>query len=383
MNRTFKTRIYPNKKQVSYLRGCCGFSRFAYNTCLAMWNDEYKNGGKPNFYSVKKTFNARKKTEFSWTYEYSKCIGEAAVQDLSRGFASFFKSKAKHPKFHKKGVRESFRIDGSAIKVEGRHLVLPKGLILKMAKPIRYVDYTKIYNVTILEKAGMWFAAISCEVPDTTSESQAVVGIDLGCHVLMALSDGTTVENPRWYRRREKRMKHLQRELTRKKKGSKNYTKAKQKLARYEYRTSCMRADYVHKATTAIADKYGAVFLEDLNVKGMTCNHKLAKSISDASMSMVASQLLYKTTVAKIDRWYPSSKTCSNCGCIQTMPLNKRTYVCPDCGAVIDRDVNAAINILHVGMANYPKLMPVEGVDTHVVERSRKQESSSNPIRFV
>ena len=383
MNRTFKTRIYPNDRQKTFLRGCCGFSRFSYNTCLAMWNDEYEAGGKPSYYSVKKAFNARKRSEFPWTYEYSKWIGEAAIQDLARGFSLFFKGVTKHPRFHKKGIRESFRIDGSAIKVDGRCLRLPKKLTLRMAEPFRYDNCTKIYNVTVSETAGRWFAAISCEVPDTASESQAAVGIDLGLHVLMALSDGSVVENPRWYRRRERRMKHLQRELSRKRKGSSNYQKAKARLAAYQYRTACMRADYVHKATTAVANRYGTVFLEDLNVKGMQRNHHIAKSISDASMSMTASQLAYKTKVGKVDRWYPSSKTCSNCGCIQDMPLSRRTYVCPDCGAVIDRDVNAAINILHVGMANYPELMPVEGVDAYVAERSVKQESSSEPTKFA
>ena len=383
MNRTFKTRVYPNNKQITYLNGCCGFSRFAYNHALAIWNEDYKNGEKPNYYSVKKKFNAQKKSDYPWMYEYSKWIGEAAIKDLECGFKSFFKGNAIHPKFHKKGIHDSFRIDGSAIKIDGKYLKLPKGLTLKMAEPLRYENCSKIYNVTVSKMAGMWFVAISCEVPDTASESQAAVGIDMGCHVLMALSDGTVVENPRWYRKREKRMKHLQRSLSRKKKGSRNYQKAKLELARYQYRTACMRSDYIHKATTGIADKYGVVFLEDLNIMGMTKNHSLAKSISDASMSMAMTQLSYKTTVAKIDRWYPSSKTCSNCGCIQDMPLTERTYVCPDCGAVIDRDVNAAINILNVGMANYPELMPVEGADAIMAERSGKQESISEHRRFA
>ena len=380
MNRTFKTRIYPNNVQESYLRGCCGFSRAAYNICLGMWNDDYDNGVIHNYYSIKKKFNARKKAEFPWMYEYSKWIGEAAIQDLANGFKSFFRGNTRHPRFHKKGVHDSFRIDGSAVKVDGRYLRLPKGLTLKMAEPMRYQDCSKIYNVTVSKTAGRWFVSISCEVPDTACESQAAVGIDMGCHVLMALSDGTVVENPRWYRRRERRMKRLQRNLSRKHKGSSNWKKAKEELARYQYRTACMRADYVHKATTAIAAEYGIVFLEDLNVKGMARNHRLAKSISDASMSMAASQLSYKATVARIDRWYPSSKTCSNCGCVQDMPLSERTYECPDCGAVIDRDVNAAINILNVGMANYPELMPVEDADA-TAERPVKQESSGRPIR--
>lgn len=377
MNRTFKTRVYPNNVQESYLRGCCGFSRFAYNACLAMWNEDYEAGVKHNYYSIKKKFNARKKAEFTWTYEYSKWIGEAAIQDLANGFKSFFRGNARHPKFHKKGIHDSFRIDGSAVKVEGKHLKLPKGLTLKMAEPLRYDDCTKIYNVTVSKRANMWFVSISCEVPDTADKSQAAVGIDVGSHVLMALSDGMIVENPKWYRGREKRMKHLQRELSRKKRGSKNWYKAKDRLAKFQYRTACLRADYIHKATTSIVRRYGVVFLEDLNVKGMRANHCYAKSVSDASLAMIASQFEYKADVGRIDRWYPSSQVCSSCGCRQPMPPEKRTYRCPDCGAVIDRDVNAAINILHVGMANYPELMPVEGVDANMAERSAKQESSS------
>ena len=377
MIRSFKTRLYPNDVQRSYLNGCCGLSRFVYNECLVMWDNDHKVGINHNYYSIKKLLNARKKTDFPWMYKYSKWIAEAAIQDLANGFKAFFRGKAGHPKLHKKGVKDSFRIDGSVVKIDGRRIKLPKGLTLRMAEPLRYDDCTKVYNVTVSKRADMWFVAIACEVPDTASESQAAVGIDVGSHVLMALSDGTVVENPRWYRRRERRLRHLQRELSRKRRGSKNRRKAKDRLARYQYRTACMRADYIHKATTSIARRYGTVFLEDLNVRGMQANHKLAKSIADASLSMVASQFEYKARVGRIDRWYPSSKTCSNCGCVQDMPLSNRTYRCPDCGMVMDRDVNAAINILTVGMANYPELMPVEGTRTLLSEQSpTKQESN-------
>ena len=171
-------------------------------------------------------------------------------------------------------------------------------------------------------------------------------------------------------------MRHRQTELARKREGSKDWLKAKDRLAKFPYRTACMRADYIHKATTAIARRYGTVFLEDLNVKGMCANHCYAKSVSDASFAMIASQFEYKARVGRIDRWYPSSQVCSSCGCRQPMPPDIRTYECPDCGAVMDRDVNAATNILHVGMANYPELMPVEGVEAVEVERSAKQESN-------
>ena len=370
---------------------CCGASRFAYNTCLAKWNEDYESSEqvKHNRFSIKKWFNSRKNDDFPWVYEYSKWIYEAAIQDLDKAFKNFFKGNCNHPKFHKKGIRDSFRIDGSVVKIDGKHLKLPKSQVYKMAEELRY-DAEKIYNVTVSKVVDMWFASISCEVPDQPRESQSgCVGIDLGLKELATLSDGTVIENPRWLRRRERRQKHLQRELARKKKGSKNHKKAKLKLARYQYRTACMRQDYMHKSTTKIANEYEVVFLEDLNVRGMVKNHHLAKSVADASFGEFLRQLEYKTNVARIDRFYPSSKTCSCCGHVQDMPLSRRVYECPSCGMSLDRDLNASINILNVGMANYPEVMPVEGVEVKqfyfdwLAERSAKQESNSKSNRFA
>lgn len=367
MRRAFKTRLKVNDRTATILSQWCGCARLAYNTCLAQWNDMYRQGLKPNYYAVKKWFNSIKRERFPFIMDVSKWAVEAAVKDLSDAFGRLFRKQNRHPKFHKKGAHDSFRIDGSVVRVEGNKVCLPKKLTLTMHERFRYEHIaTKIYNVTVSHRAGYWFISITCEIPDMVRENQAkrAVGIDLGVKELATCSDGTVIANPKTLRKRERRKKHLQRALARKQHGSKNRQKARNKLARYEYHTACKRYDWLHKHTTRIANENSVVFMEDLNVRGMLANHSLAKSISDASFGEITRQLSYKTTVRKIDRYYPSSKKCSQCGAVQDMPLSARTYECPSCGLVMDRDMNAAVNILHVGMANYPELMPVED-DNH------------------
>ena len=379
MIRTHKIRLRVNNKQDAYLAQCSGTARYAYNKCLEKWNADYAsdNQTRHNFYSIKKWFNSQKKENCPWVYGYSKWVCDYAILYLAQGFTSFFKGNAKHPRFHKKGEKESFTIDGSVVKIEGKILHLPKKQSYKMTENLRF-DAIKICSVTILRQADRWFVSICCEVPDMTRDSQSgYVGIDLGIKELATLSDGTVVHNLRWLQNREKRLKHLQRELARKQKGSRNYAKAKKRLVKYHYHTACQRRDYLHKATTDIANRYEKVFMEDLNVSDMQKNHYLAKSISDASFNEFVRQIEYKTCLEKIDRFYPSSKTCSSCGYVQDMPLHKRTYDCPYCGLSLDRDLNASINIRNVGMANYPELMPVEELEAFMAETSAKQESSN------
>lgn len=383
INRSHKVELKVNNREAARLRQWCGISRFVYNQGLEIWNKMYSSGEKPNYYSVKKHFNAIKQEAYPFVLVASKWVTEAALQDLDRGFRSFYKHTAKHPRFHKRGIHDSFRIDGSVISVEGKLLKLPKKLVLRLKEPFRFEnDCNKIHNITISYQAGRWFASIACSIEGSVCENQGAepfntankeaVGIDMGIKTLATLSDGTKVDNPKIYHIREKRHKHLQRAVARKRRGSHNRCKAKNLLARYDYRTACMRHDWQHKYTSSIAKRYSVIFVEDLNVSGMEKNHCLAKSIADASMSSFITKLSYKTNVYKIDRFEPSSKTCSQCGSVQEMPLKKRIYDCPDCGLVIDRDLNAAINILHVGVANYPELMPVEGAN-----RSMKQESTT------
>lgn len=197
-------------------------------------------------------------------------------------------------------------------------------------------------------------------IPARENQGAGVLGVDVGVKSLAVCSDGTVIDNPKTLYRREKRKKHLQRMVARKQKGSNNQRKAKALLARYEYRTAVKREDWLHKASSRIARANRVCFMEDLNVKGMLSNHHLAKAVSDCSFNELHRQLAYKTTVREIDRWCPSSQLCSNCGSRKPMPLSERAYRCEQCGMVMDRDLNAALNILNVGMANYPELMPAE-----------------------
>lgn len=368
LRRAFKTRLNVNNRTGNMLTRWCGISRLAYNTCLMKWDADYRDSvAKHNYYSIKKWFNSIKYERFPFIAECSKWVPEAAIKDLQTGFTNLFRHRGNHPKLHRKGRNDSFRIDGSVVRIDGKTVRLPKRLTVRMMERIPNEGrITKINNVTVSHKAGLWFISINYETDMNVRENQAtgIVGIDLGLKTLAVCSDGTTVENPRILCKRERRKKHLQRIIARKRKGSENRRKAVALFARYEYHTACKRRDWLHKATRTIADRNAICFMEDLNVNGMLKNHHLAKAVSDGSFNEFKRQLAYKTQIRNIDRWYPSSQICSNCGMRKPMPLSKRTYECERCGLILDRDMNAAVNILHVGIANYPELMPAED-DNH------------------
>jgi putative transposase len=348
MLRAHKIRLYPNNRQESFLLEHCGCARKAYNVCLAKWDEDYLNSVKHNYYSIKKWFNGVKFDAYPYMYGVSKWAVEAAINDLDRAFKNFYRKNAEHPRFHKKGIRDSFRIDGSVIKINGCYLSLPKGLTLKMAEMLRYRDTKKIYNVTISHQAGMWFASIQCEVLGGENQAVGEVGIDLGVTDQAILSDGTVYGNIRVEQKYRRRIAHAQRDLHRKRKGSANRKKAQRKLAKVYYRMQCLRNDNIHKFTTEVTRKYGTVCLEDLNVSGMVKNHKMARSIEDVAFFEIRRQFEYKAKeVRYINRFAPSTKACSICGYInKTMTLVIREWVCPSCGTHHDRDKNAAQNIL-------------------------------------
>jgi putative transposase len=305
----------------------------------------------------------------------SKWAAEAATADLGAAFKKMYDKQNAHPKFHKKGVHDSFRIDGSAIKIDGNTLKLPKKLNVKMAEPLRY-EAIKIYNVTVSHTAGMWFASIQCEVPDSENQTSGKVGIDLGVKDLATLSDGTRYENPRVEKKHRKKIAHAQRRLHRRTKGSKNRRKAQKLLARAYYKAASARKDYTHKLTSEVSSKYAVICLEDLNVKGMQANHRLARAISDAALAEIRRQVEYKANeVRYVGRFEPSSKTCNACGHFkQDLTLAVREWVCPSCGMTHDRDVNAAINILRWAT---PKIKPVDR-HTNAKAAGMNQESNEN-----
>lgn len=353
MQRTHKMVIYPNNVQAGLLVGTCGCARFAYNWALAEWNRLYEAGEKTSQYDLRKRLNKIKRDEFPWMLEYTKCAPQNAIIDLGRAFDNFFAGRAGYPKFHKKGVHESFRVSSEAYRVDGNRIRLPKIGWIKMAEEFRYPG-AKLQSVTVSQSHGKWFASISCNTDIMTRGScgQGAVGIDMGVRE-HALSTGELIRLPRSYREAERTLKRAQQSLSRKSKGSSNYRKAKVRVQKIHGRIASIRADFTHKLSARLVDEFSLIGIEDLNVKGMLKNKHLAKSISDAGMAELRRQILYKaeesgSEVVIVDRWYPSSKTCSTCGAkAKRMPLSVREWDCPECGAHHHRDINAAINIMN------------------------------------
>ena len=350
MQRAHKIRLYPNNVQQTALLQHCGCARLSYNVCLAKWNADYANGIKHNYYSIKRWFNSVKREAYPFVYEVSKWACEAAIANLGTAYTNFLKGRTARPVFHKKGVRDSFRIDGSVVKAEGVRLYLPKGICIRMAEPLRYTP-NKIYNVTVSKTAERWFASIQCEideVPESENQAKGAVGIDLGISQHATLSDGTVFENINLERKERRKLSRAQRSLHRKQKGSKNRKKEQNRLATIYWRMANKRNDNIHKFTSTVTAIYATICLEDLNVAGMLQNHKLAKAVSDVAFGEVRRQFEYKAKAVRlIGRFEPTSKRCCECNKEHDMPLHKRRMQC-NCGNDKDRDHNAAINILRL-----------------------------------
>ena len=382
MKRSQKIRIYSNNKQGTFLRRSCGCARLAYNYCLAKWSEDYKNGIKHNYYTIKKHFNSIKRELFPFVYEVSKWGLEAAIKDLDKAFRNFYEKRAKYPKFHKKGVKDSFRIDGSVVSVQDGFLLLPKGLKLKMSEALRWSP-TKIYNVTISCTAGMWFVSINMEIPDVPCENQTgIVGIDIGLKEAAVLSDGQVFANPRLQQKHYKRLRQYSKSVSRKTKRSRNWSKAVRKISKFHYRRACCRNDWIHKFTSTVAKQYEVICLEDLNVSGMVQNHKLSKAILDVSFFEIRRQFEYKSKEVRfVDRFAPTSKKCSLCcdWVDEDLTLSDRMFVCQNCGNTMDRDINAAKNIVRWATPEKPVAKNALAKLLGLVKRSHGQEVNTEP----
>ena len=352
MHLSHKIRLSPNSAQKTYFQKAAGCTRLAYNWGLGEWSSQFKNGGKPTAYGLKKQFNSIKKAEFPFVYEVTKSACERAFFDLDSAFKSFFKKTSKYPRFKKRGKHDSFYISSQYIKLDKNRIKIPKLGWVNMTENLRLQG--RILSVTISKTAGMWFASIAVDIPDgvecSDNQVHSAVGIDLGISNLATLSDGIVFENPRVTKKYERRLRQLNKSLARKKKGSSNWNKAKQKVSKLHYKIKCVRLDSIHKMTTWITQNYSDICLEDLNIAGMLKNKWLSKAISDASFYEIKRQLQYKAIrVHFVDSWFPSTKLCMSCGQLHDMPLHKRVFKC-DCGVEdIDRDLHAAQNILRAG----------------------------------
>lgn len=370
-----KIRIYPSKEQVDLLNRTCGVSRFAWNWALDKWNKIYELGGKPNAMQIKLLFNKEKREnpDISWMYEVTKCAPEYAIKDLGEAFSKFFKGIAKHPKFHsKKNSRTSFSIANDKFRVEEDWCVLPKVGRVRMAETLRFNG--KIMKGTVSKRAGKWFLSITVDVSKDKTKNGKAIGIDLGLKTTLVLSNDLTY-NQVDLKKDNRRIKREQRKLSKKVLGSRNFKKQVQRLQVAYYKADCKKTDWIEKTTSEIAKDYECVALEDLNIKGMMKNRKLSGKFQQVSLYRVVERLKTKAShVVQIHRFLPSSKVCSNCGSIKKdLKLSDRQYTC-DCGLSIDRDLNAAINIVRWASSEFT-LVDKQNLDVLVVSDYIKNDT--------
>ena len=349
-----KIALDPTVKQERCFRRAAGTARFVWNWALAKWKELYEQGGKPHALQLKKLWNATKKDVFPWVYEAAKDVNQQPFAHLQKAFTRFFRGEAGYPHFKKKGIHDSFYISNDKLKVDGTRVYIPRLGWVRMREELRFDG--QILSATVSREVDRWFLSVQVEVGNYTRErtGDGIVGVDLGVTTLATLSTGEKIESPRPLRKLLKRLKTFQRRVSRKVTGAKNRRKAVERLARLHQRIKNLRHDTLHKLTSKLTSENQVVAIEDLHVQGMMANHALAQAVSDMGFHEFRRQLIYKaeltgTYVAVVDRWLPSSKTCSQCGTIhENLALATRMLRCT-CGLSIDRDHNAAINLAKVG----------------------------------
>jgi putative transposase len=371
--RGYKTELDPTGEHYVLLCQCAGIARYAYNYGLARKEEAYKNGEKYSYANdLQRELTARKHDDLPWLDAVSKWIVQNALRDLDVAFDNFFKkcklkAQGKHhgtcgyPKFKRKhNGRGSFRLDCPVHVFDGC-VQLPKLGKIRL-KEHGYIPTwgVKVLSATVSEKAGRWFVSVQVEEEHAESlpATGTPIGIDVGIKTLATLSTGETFDNPKALRSRLKALKRASRQHSRKKRGSNNRKKAQRKLATLHMRIATIRKDALHKVTSQIVAKTkphderpSVIVLEDLNVKGMLKNRKLARAISDVGLGEFKRQVTYKAAYAGIEvkqvsRWYASSQYCHCCGWKhEELTLADRVFVCQDCGNVCDRDYNAAVNL--------------------------------------
>ncbi len=383
VHKAYRYELDPNNQQRTSLLQHAGVARFTYNWGLDQRIKQYKNNQEDDRFTdamkQHKLLNSLKKIQFPWMYECSKCAPQEALRDLNRAFQNFYRGlkEGKHigfPRFKNKGMNDSFRLYGT-IRFEGRRIQLPRiGKIRIKEKRKKYCK-GRILSATVRRRANRWFVSVAVQenIEDPKPIVSYAVGVDLGIKTLATLSDGTTFANPRALGKRIKKMRKLSKSLSRKKKGSKNRDKAKLKLAKMHLRIFNVRQDTLHKLTTYLAKSHSRIVIENLGVSGMMKNQKLARAIADVGMYEFRRQLEYKCQWygSKLDitsRRFPSSKRCSSCGHKKNeLSLSEREYECEECGLKVDRDLNAALNLVTVSL---PETLTARGEDVRPCDSS-------------
>lgn len=360
--KAFRYRFYPTAEQENLLRRTLGCTRLVYNKALAArteaWYEKQERIGYKE--SSAMLTGWKKEDELSFLSEVSCVPLQQGLRHLQTAFTNFWTGRAKYPNFKKKRNGGSAEFTKSAFKWRDGQLFLAKckePLAIRWSRQLP--EGAEPSTVTVkLSPAGRWTVSLLMDVDiEPLSPVGKQVGIDLGISSLLTLSTGEKIANPKGFKARYRKLRKAQKALSRKQKGSSNRHKARLRVARVHAEIADARKDMLHKLTTRLIRENQTIVVEDLAVKNMVKNHKLAQAISDASWGELVRQLEYKAEwygrkLVKIDRWFPSSKRCNSCGhTVDKLPLNIRNWVCPSCGSQHDRDINAAINILAAGLA--------------------------------
>lgn len=350
--KSHKIALRPTASQKAWFAQQCGYARFAYNAALSDFKSGLADADFRSFIDLNNRFNKRKR-EFDWTKGMDQRAALYAIRNLSEGVKRWKDKLNGFPKFKKRGHRQSYTTDEQSVKVEGKHIKLPKIGWVKMFQELRFAG--EFIRVTISRTAQRWFVSIVVDTgtPHAPRDTRGlpVIGVDVGINALATLDNGTHYENPRPLKRYERKLAREQRKLSRKVFLSENWYKQKRIVERLHYRIACIRNDAHHQATTEIVTSGAAIGIETLKVRNLLKNRNLAKALSDAALGGFLEKLKSKAEVLGIPivqapQFFASSKTCSSCGDKkEDFSLSDRQYQCGSCGFTENRDVNAAINL--------------------------------------
>ena len=410
MLKALKIRLYPNKTQEVQINKLLGCYRFVYNQCLNKKITSYeKDKTSENLTTLGHYLHGylTKQDEYSWLNEQNTKVLKQSIIDMLDAYKHFFEQHNGYPKYkskhdNKQSCRFPFEAISKRNNYEDRKLSLANIRGIKFRCSDKYIDYlTKnkesIKSATLNKlPCGQYYLSILIdgELLKQVQQSQNTVGIDLGIKDFITTSEGETFENKHFKKSVSDRLKKLQKQLSRKQKGSNNRNKARLKLAKLNKKINDSKLNYLHEVTNTLINENQVICIEDLNVKGMVKNHRLAESISEMNFGEFVRMLEYKASwydrvVVKVDRFYPSSKTCNHCGYIKKdLKLSERQWVCPECGEVIDRDYNAACNIRDKGIEilvgnRIPELTLVENplMDERSATNLKSNDSSKQEVK--
>ena len=351
-------RCYPTPDQVEHLNRTFGCVRFVWNWALRLRSDGFRKGERIGYPATDKALTALKATpEHVWLNEVSSVCLQQALRDLQGGFSNFFDKRARYPSFKRKEARQSanYTERGFSFDPATRTLKLAKIGAIKVKWSRGKIPAPSSLRL-IRTASGKYLVSLVVETtPAELPKTGAAIGIDFGVSRLATLSNGERIANPKHGAQWQRRLAFYQKRLARSQKGSKRRLRVKRNVARIHEKIANSRSDALHKLSSDLVTRFDVICVEDLNLRGMVKNHSLARAVSDASIGTAIRMIedkaqRYGKAVVKIDRWYPSSKTCSACGhLVEKLPLSVRQWTCPECGTHHDRDANAAANILAVG----------------------------------